>query len=468
MNKICFSTLYWVLFVCVTFFFLIACNDKDSTADENHLEPPVFVSSDPATGTVLTTTGEVDIVLIYDQNITLDTPHGITLNGEEVLHTYAAYKELKVTVELVKGTAYTLIVPSGVIKGPAGLYADQVILSFETREAVTQEIKTSLVVSDPLPQAQNVYDFLRENYRTKLISGTMSNVTWNTNEAEWVYQHTGKYPALNAVDYLHLWASPANWINYEDVSVIEDWWNRNGLVAATWHWNVPVSQEIGYEEVAFYAPSTGYETTTTFDLNAGLQEGTYENEVIRTDLEKIADCLLLLKEKEIPVIWRPLHEASGGWFWWGTKGAESYKQLWIWMFDYFESRGLNHLIWVWTCESGDHEWYPGDTYVDIIGVDIYNNHSVSDIVSEYNSLISSYPDKIVALTECGNVAEIDTQFEGGATWSWFMPWYDYDRTLDPESAGFSGTDHDHASAQWWKNAFNNDKIITLDQMPDLK
>ena len=84
----------------------------------------------------------------------------------------------------------------------------------------------------------------------------------------------------------------------------------------------------------------------------------------------MAGYLKLLHDANIPVIWRPLHEAAGGWFWWG-KNADSFKKLWIQMFDYFKAQGLNNLIWVWTSETGDADWYPGDAYVDIIGRDLY-------------------------------------------------------------------------------------------------
>jgi len=68
----------------------------------------------------------------------------------------------------------------------------------------------------------------------------------NTNEAEWVKQHTGEYPAMTTVDYIFVNYSPANWIDYNNIDFIEDWWNNNGLFSTSWHWNVPISQ--GSEE----------------------------------------------------------------------------------------------------------------------------------------------------------------------------------------------------------------------------
>ena len=69
-----------------------------------------------------------------------------------------------------------------------------------------------LCTSGASEQAVKVYDFLRENRNKKTLSGTMACPSWNVNEAEWVYQHTGKYPAIAFFDYLSLEYSPCSWI----------------------------------------------------------------------------------------------------------------------------------------------------------------------------------------------------------------------------------------------------------------
>jgi mannan endo-1,4-beta-mannosidase len=185
----------------------------------------------------------------------------------------------------------------------------------------------------------------------------------------------------------------------------------------------------------------------------------------------------LLQIKNIPVVWRPLHEAAGNiyeyngglaWFWWGADGAESFKQLWIYMFEYFESQGLNNLIWVWTTQTKDDDFYPGDEYVDIIGRDIYDVSDASTISSQFISVQERYPTKMVTLSEFGSVAPISEQWSAGAKWSYFMPWYDYERTNNTSQPDFSSTDHEHANAAWWQNAFDQNYVITLDQMPSLK
>ncbi|GHT11543.1 hypothetical protein AGMMS4956_04730 [Bacteroidia bacterium] len=312
----------------------------------------------------------------------------------------------------------------------------------------------------------NVYSFLQKIAGNKTLSGTMANVNWNINEAEWVHHHTGKYPALNGFDYIHIYASWAI-STYNNTGVIEDWWNNKGLVTICWHWNVPVAQ--GSSDYAFYTKKGDHSSDgTTFDISKAVQDGTYENGIVKADLNKVATHLLALQQKNIPVLWRPLHEAAGGWFWWGAKGAEPLKALWRLMFETFEAKGLNNLIWVWTAEPGDNAWYPGDEYVDIVGRDIYNKTATSAMLSEYNTLRNRFPNKLTILSECGNVAKIADQWNAGAKWLWFMPWYHYDRTKATSGSDFNSTGHQHANVAWWSDAFSSDAVLSRDEMPNLK
>jgi mannan endo-1,4-beta-mannosidase len=65
--------------------------------------------------------------------------------------------------------------------------------------------------------------------------------------------------------------------------------------------------------------------------------------------------------------WRPLHKASGSWFWWGAKGPEFCKKLYLLMYDRMVNHhGLKNLIWVWTSQQDDYDWYPGDDVVEMI------------------------------------------------------------------------------------------------------
>ncbi len=202
---------------------------------------------------------------------------------------------------------------------------------------------------------------------------------------------------------------------------------------------------------------------TTFKPSNCLIEGTWENEVWTADLAKVAGYLKTMQDLGIPVLWRPFHEAkgnydvyeagTGAWFWWGAEGPEVFKKLWYAMFYYMQEQGINNLIWVWTDipTAIDTKWYPGDDFVDIVGVDIYSQTDGAAVATIMKQLQYTYTNKMVTLSECGGVAEIKDQFEAGATWSWFMPWYEGEGT-------------NYAPQEWWQNAMNCEYVITRDML----
>ena len=68
------------------------------------------------------------------------------------------------------------------------------------------------------------------------------NVSWNNENAEKVHQLTGKYPAINGYDYIHLQSStPGGWIDYSNITPVQSWHNAGGMVTISWHWSVPTS-----------------------------------------------------------------------------------------------------------------------------------------------------------------------------------------------------------------------------------
>ncbi len=434
-------------------------------------EPPQLVSSDPANGETDVAEGITAITLRFNMNVTLAPSSLITLNGQPVTNLWRGQEgELKMTVPpLLPGTDYTLLVPAQTVKGSTGLSnPSEIRITFKSRPLVPPREVLS-------PQAEKLLQFLKQQEGKKTLSGTMVHVAWNTNEAEWVHHHTGKWPAINCFDYIHLYASPANWIDYGNTTVAEEWWNSGGVVSASWHWNVPANS--GVEgKYTFYWGSAPDETR--FDVKKIDDPDSDEYKRMITDIDKLSGYLKLLKEKNIPVLWRPLHEAAGNngaypggeaWFWWGAGGPEPFKKLWRLMFDRMTHlHGLNNLIWVWTSQVTDPDWYPGDDYVDMVGRDIYDEKDDSTIKGQFTALQNRYPGKPVALSECGKVATISAQWNDGARWLWFMPWYEYDRTLNPGSEAFQLKTHQYAPVSWWEDALAQPYVLTRDELPDLK
>ena len=140
-------------------------------------------------------------------------------------------------------------------------------------------------------------------------------------------------------------------------------------------------------------------------------------------MDVIAKQLLRLQAANIPILWRPLHEAEGGWFWWGAYGPESCKTLYRLMYNRFTTvHKLRNLIWVWNSVSP--AWYPGSDVVDILGFDSYppiGDHGA--VSNQYQQLISLGGDtKMVTLPEVGNIPDPAILKAYHADWSYFVVW----------------------------------------------
>lgn len=444
-----FAVIHCNFIILLVLIFFYSCKNSNDSISE--ISAPIFISSTPENGETNVSIYTKEIVLIFDVNVTLKTPYNITLNGNTLTDIRPGIqKDLQIILpELKEGTIYELIIPANTIKGPTGIYLPtEIKLTFSTYTPPERIFS---------PEAQSVMNFLKQTYGSKTISGTMANVNWNTEEADWVYAQTGKYPALNCFDFIHFVFSPSNWIDYSNTSVVENWWKAGGLVAAMWHWNVPANSGVA-DQYAFYYGSKSDQTL--FDVSKISDEKSAEYKLMIKNIDTISSYLNTLKSKNIPVIWRPLHEAAGGWFWWGAKGAAPFKLLWKLMFDRMTNyHHLDNLIWVWTSEGNDADWYPGDEYVDIVGRDLYPTTNIHDSQwTEFNkvkAIVSSR--KMIALSECGGIPDPALMFQKGDTWLWFMPWY-----------GNYTRDDSQNGAAYWRTVMNNSHVITRDQMPDLK
>lgn len=148
-----------------------------------------------------------------------------------------------------------------------------------------------------------------------------------------------------------------------------------------------------------------------------------------SNIDAIAAQLLKFKRAGIPVLWRPLHEASGGWFWWGAHGPKPFKQLWRLLYRRFTHHfGLHNLIWVYTT-SGTGKWFPGNRFVDIAGVDQYPKDMRDPLVGLWNNCRPNFPRKLLAVSEYGGVVDARREFQFGVYWDYAISWSGYTRPM---------------------------------------
>jgi len=189
----------------------------------------------------------------------------------------------------------------------------------------------------------------------------------------------GEYPALIGYDLGHLeLGKSANLDNvpFDKMRLyITDQYERGGVSTLSWHPNNPLDvSKTTWDKVEATIP-------TILNDNKALRQ--YK----KTFLKPLALFFKSLKAQNgeaVPVIFRPYHEHTGSWFWWGADycSEEEYKAFWKMTVDYFKKKRVHNLLYAYSTDkfrSEEHylERYPGDDYVDILGFDAYHRNAPS-------------------------------------------------------------------------------------------
>jgi len=198
-------------------------------------------------------------------------------------------------------------------------------------------------------------------------------------------------------------------------------YNRGGIVTLSWHPRNPVTTIDGGGNAGQKFPEgTAWDVSDTLVVKKILPGGEFHDK-FATWMQRVSDFLATLKTEDgqpIPIIFRPWHENSGSWFWWGEKlcTVEEYKALWNMLQDKLKADGYDNLVWSYSPGMQDSltaerllDRYPGDDRVDMIGLDGYQwqpeekeqfierakqNLTVLCEVAQQHGIIP-------ALTECG-------------------------------------------------------------------
>ncbi len=413
---------------------VVAASCSDNMEDEVTFTPTTASSDAIAEGSTVDLLLHRDITVTYTHPVKIVNPAAITLNGKPVDGATANVCALNIPLRLEAGTDYTLTVGEGALVryDHPEMAADPYVLHFTTRPAPVLDAE----LTDPAatPEAKKLFAFLQSQYGQKTMSGTMGAIAWDAGYYDAITAAAGKAPAVIGFDYIHLAASPANWIDYGDITPVKDAWEAGNIVQIMWHWNVP---RLNNPKAQL---STGI---SRFSPSNAMVPGNWEYDIMEADIAKVAGYLKLIQDAGIPVIFRPFHEAAGDyapswgpWFWWGAEGVDVTKQLWDHLYDKLvNDYGIHNMIWCWTvqtCNAGElasldqlQGAYVGNDKCDFVGVDIYSDDDLfSDFDRFYLTRELVEGKKMVALSECGNLFNPDVAFEKGETWLYFMQWYE--------------------------------------------
>jgi hypothetical protein len=301
------------------------------------------------------------------------------------------------------------------------------------------------------PEVQSLLAFLADNYGRNVISGQQDGSRSGPGESfeiGFLRATTGKLPALRSFDLGGVTLMKSLPTEFATTRHAREWYAQsNGLVSLCWHWPAPDNS------------GKFYTKDTQFDMTRALAPDSPEHAALLRDLDIVAAELAKLRDAHVPVLWRPLHEANGRWFWWGASGPESFRRLWRLMYERFtEQHKLNNLLWVFSPGASVdlNQWYPGDAYVDIIGYDHYTMEPslapAKNVFDELDQLVAHR--KILAMSENGQLPDLDRVFQEKAVWAWFTTW--------------SGDLVKRTPTNQLAAIYNDARVLTVDELPDLK
>ena len=342
-------------------------------------------------------------------------------------------------------------------------FFDYLIVKPADESITSLKVDKKLVNPNATKETKALMSYLADVYGKKIISGQQEicgshNYEGSESDFAYIKEKTGKMPALRGFDFMNFRGNGLLWDDLCAERVIDWYKNKGGIPTVCWHWFSPGN--IGKK-----ADNSFYTESTTFSISKALTSGTAENTALLNDIEFMAGKFKQLQEADVPVLFRPLHEAEGGWFWWGAEGPENCVKLYRLLYEKFTNEyHLNNIIWVWTSYTYDtsSKWYPGDDVVDILGYDKYNAKdglpNGSAISSTfYNMVKLTDGKKLVTMSENDTIPQVSNLTNEMAGWLYFCPWY-----------GWYLTGEQNNPVDWLKQMYTSDYCITLDELPDLE
>jgi mannan endo-1,4-beta-mannosidase len=239
------------------------------------------------------------------------------------------------------------------------------------------------------------------------------------------YDLTGKYPGLFGGDF--------GFSGGEDkdstlsrpamIAEAERQYHNGAVVTLTWHEVRPTDDE----PVTFKGSVQGH--LTDAEWKELLTPGSPLNLRWCAQVDVIAGYLKQLQDAHVPVLFRPYHEMSGSWFWWGGRpGKDGSAALYRQIYDRFVNvHHLDNLLWVWNANApgGSNarpfdDYFPGVQYADLITMDVYGEFKQTD----YANMLALAGNKPIALGEVGGLPSPEV-LETQPRWTYFMCWSEF-------------------------------------------
>ena len=304
--------------------------------------------------------------------------------------------------------------------------------------------------SDPqaTPEAKALFTRLHNLQKKGCMYGHQDDLLygynwWNEPGRSDTKEITGDYPALTGFELGELELGGEKSLDGVMFSHIIDrakwFYKQNGIITISWHVVNPISSKWpGKKEPngAGSAWDVGFLSADGDNAVRSILPGGPDNAMFNSWLDRLASFFMRLRDdngKLIPFIFRPWHEHSGSFFWWGKTRCtdEEYARLWRYTVDYLRAKGLHNILVAYNTDkfSTAEEYmagYPGDEYIDMLTFDFYGqgeqfNRNVENAL-KISTDIAARKHKLHALSECGplsvDLQNILTKFETSYALTW--------------------------------------------------
>ncbi len=294
-----------------------------------------------------------------------------------------------------------------------------------------------------------------------------------TNELAAIAENNGgKYPAVLGLDFTGV-EFASQWDDWTTQQALQ-WHSLGGIVTYCWHWGVPADITKAPAEWSRWE-SAIHPEDTNFDLKAALADKNSTGyQWLLASIKNAAAQLAVLQDAGVPVLWRPLHEAAGGWFWWGSAGKDAYLELYNLLYDKLVNEyGLHNLIWVWNGQNP--AWYPGDDRADILSDDPYGIANVTWLypldparATRFKYTRRASAGKMVAMSENDVLPSLDQMWAMNTKWLFFCTWNREMVLLpDPNDRPYGVLrqySEKYNSVKALRAVYNDARVLTLDEI----
>lgn len=274
-----------------------------------------------------------------------------------------------------------------------------------------------IVDKDATYETKALYYNLKQLSNDKVLFGHQDALAYGVQWGEWhkkrsdVKDVCGKYPAVFGWEMSKLgkWDYNIDTVNFEHMKGwIKEAYKMGGLNTMSWHFD------------NFSNKGTSWDVQDSLRVVASILPGGENHKDYVEKLDHFAEFIKELKvgffrKKSIPIVFRPFHEHTGEWFWWGAPYCtpEEYRQLWRFTVEYLrDEKNLHNLLYAYSPdifkdEAHYLEYYPGDDLVDIIGLDDYHDvgssGDINDLTRRLVTIVklAEEKNKVAALTETG-------------------------------------------------------------------